>query len=396
MNQATISPVRKMLVRWAIILAVIVVLLFFKLVVVELSYWGAHASVQDTDFVDVWAAGALAITGHAAQAYDWRIHHQAEVSALGHTLPGYYGWLYPPIFFFAAAALALVPYIYAWLLWVVVTFVLYLRMVRQIIGEKIAYLFAFAWPPLAWNAYLGQNGLITATLLGGALYHLDKRPKLAGVFFGLLTYKPQFGLIIPFILLIERRWQTIVFATVTTCLLVVLSGAVFGIDSWVAFFHSMSTSNDEVFLHGNADLAKMHSLLGILRSHGVTMPLSWGLQVGWMAIVIAAVVCIRRRSPSFEIKSAALALGVLMASPYLYIYDLAALTVSLAFILVLILRQDQLKNTDLALLLSIILLPLLFPMTGITLQLGFAAMLLTGVLIYQLWRQEVTRLPLCP
>jgi hypothetical protein len=44
-----------------------------------------------TDFVNVWAAGRLALAGHAAAAYDWPTHKAMEVVALGHPFAGYFG-----------------------------------------------------------------------------------------------------------------------------------------------------------------------------------------------------------------------------------------------------------------------------------------------------------------
>ena len=52
----------------------------------------------------------------------------------------------------------------------------------------------------------GQNGFLTAALIGGALGLLERRPALAGICLGLLTYKPQFGLLFPFVLIADRRW----------------------------------------------------------------------------------------------------------------------------------------------------------------------------------------------
>src|SRR5580692_10878880 len=57
----------------------------------------------ESDFVSVWAAGKLAIAGHAAAAYDWPAHKLAEESAVGHAFDGYFGWHYPPTFLFVAA-----------------------------------------------------------------------------------------------------------------------------------------------------------------------------------------------------------------------------------------------------------------------------------------------------
>lgn len=57
-----------------------------------------HGGWVESDFVDVWAAGRLALAGHAAMAYDWSIHKLAEDSAFGHRFDGYYAWYYPPTF----------------------------------------------------------------------------------------------------------------------------------------------------------------------------------------------------------------------------------------------------------------------------------------------------------
>ena len=62
-------------------------------------------------------------------------------------------------------------------------------------------LIAAAFPAVFVNIGHGQNGFLTAALLGGALHLLDRRPWLAGVLFGCLAYKPQFGVLIPFALL---------------------------------------------------------------------------------------------------------------------------------------------------------------------------------------------------
>lgn len=69
------------------------------------------------DFVDVYAAGRMALSGDAASAYDWPLHKAAEVRALGHDFSGYYGWHYPPPFLFVAAVLALLPYLGAVFVW---------------------------------------------------------------------------------------------------------------------------------------------------------------------------------------------------------------------------------------------------------------------------------------
>jgi glycosyl transferase family 87 len=46
-------------------------------------------------------------------------------------------------------------------------------------------------PMPAHNAVVGQNGFLTASLIGGTLYLLPTRPVLSRICLGLLTYKPH-------------------------------------------------------------------------------------------------------------------------------------------------------------------------------------------------------------
>ena len=59
---------------------------------------------------------------------------------------------------------------------------------------------ALAFPAVFVNLGHGHNGFLTAALIGFALLWLDRRPVVAGILFGLLAYKPQFGLMIPLVL----------------------------------------------------------------------------------------------------------------------------------------------------------------------------------------------------
>src|SRR6478736_3397875 len=93
-------------------------------------------------------------------------HKATEDLDVGHVFEGYFGWHYPPMFLFVAAVLALVPYSSAYLLWVFGTFPLYLVTIRQIVGERAGYLLAAAFPAILSNFIVGQNGFLTAGLMG--------------------------------------------------------------------------------------------------------------------------------------------------------------------------------------------------------------------------------------
>ncbi|MDE1974552.1 MAG: DUF2029 domain-containing protein, partial [Hyphomicrobiales bacterium] len=203
------------------------------------------------DFVNVIAAGRLALAGDAAAAYDWPQHKAAEVRAIGHDFPDYFGWHYPPTFLFAAAAVATLPYLAAAIVWLAATFAAYAAALTGILGRRNGLLLAIGFPAL-WNITAGQNGFLTAALIGGTLGLLERRPALAGICLGLLTYKPQFGLLFPLVLIADRRWRTVLVAAAVAGALAASSLVAFGGASWEAFAHWMPITGRVVLSEGGA------------------------------------------------------------------------------------------------------------------------------------------------
>src|ERR1043165_1412817 len=89
-----------------------------------------------TDFSNVYTAGRMALEGRAADAFDPRLEHGREKEIFGENTP-FYGWHYPPFFLGVAAALALMPYQLALIVWQGVTLVLYLLAIRAIASPLI-------------------------------------------------------------------------------------------------------------------------------------------------------------------------------------------------------------------------------------------------------------------
>ena len=304
-------------------------------------YWLIDAAGQAiaNDFVNVWAAGKLTLAGQPAAAYDWTIHRKVEVAAIEHDFAGYYGWHYPPTFLFLAAALAAMPYLTAVLLWIAVTLPAYVVTVRTIIGERLGLMLACAFPGVIWNVSVGQNGFLTAALIGTVLAQMERRPVVAGICLGLITYKPQFGILFPFVLASDGRWRVIAAAAATAVALGAASLLAFGAESWHAFLAWMPVTSAAVFADGRAGLNKLQSLLGVVRWVGGGMAAAWIAQGALIAGGAIAVAALWRRRVSYDVKAAALAVGTLLATPYLYIYDFPVLAIPLAFLLRLGLRE---------------------------------------------------------
>ncbi len=331
-----------------------------------------------SDFVNVWAAGKLALGHEAASAYDWPAHKAMEEVAVGHAFDGYFGWHYPPPFLFAAATLALCSYPLAYVAWLVATFPAYIAVVRTIIGDRTGYLLALAFPAILSNFVVGQNGFLTAGLLGGALWFIERRPILAGVLLGLLTYKPHFGLLFPIVLAASGHWRVFGIAAVTALALAAASLMAFGPETWHAFFASISHTSQAFLSDGWADFGKLQTVFGLTRTLGGSETLAWTLQ-GVVALIVALGVSLLWRSRArYEIKAAALGVGAMLATPYLYTYDLVVLAAPLAFLWRLAARHGFMAYELPAIALACALI-VIFPF--VTAPVGLAAVLVVAALV---------------
>ena len=292
----------------------------------------AHGGPIANDFVNVWAAGRLALDGQAAAAYDWTLHKAAETRAVGHDFANYYGWHYPPTFLFVAAALATLPYLAAAIVWLTATLAAYAAALAGILGSRAGIFLALGFPAVLWNATAGQNGFLTAALLGGTLGLMERRPALAGLCLGLLSYKPQFGLLFPLVLIADRRWLTFAVAALVAIALAALSWLAFGSATWEAFMHWTPITGRVVLGEGAAGWSRLQSLFGFMRAHGAGEELAWTVQAAGTLALAAGLIWLWRSRAAYELKAAALAAGTLLATPYVYIYDLVALAVAVAFL----------------------------------------------------------------
>jgi hypothetical protein len=177
----------------------------------------------------------------------------------------------------------------------------------------------------------GQNGFLTAALLGGALVVLDRRPIIAGILIGLLVYKPQFGLMIPLALLAGGRWRAIVAATTTVILLTLATTIAFGPQVWHAFLNSTQFSRTVVLEQGATGWQKIQSVFSWARMWGAPIPLAYALQGALTLALGVAIVWLWRGAASPAIKSAALCLAAILATPYSLDYDMMVVAPAIAF-----------------------------------------------------------------
>ena len=221
----------------------------------------------------------------------------------------FYGWHYPPFFFAVAVLVAAVPYAWGLSIWLVASLAAYLVAIARILPRRETLLIAAAFPAVFVNIGHGQNGFLTAALLGGALQLIDRRPWLAGVLIGLLAYKPQFGVLIPIALLAGRRWSSIGAAIATVAALAAVSFVTLGGGVWHAFADSMNFTQTVVLEQGGTGWEKIQSVFSAARMWGASVYLAYAVQIALALALAASLAWLWQSDAAFELKAAALATG---------------------------------------------------------------------------------------
>ena len=285
------------------------------------------------DFLPLWTAGHMAWT-HPSQVYDFAAVSHAQAWLL----PGL-KWMrpyaYPPTALLLLAPFGALPFWPALAAWTAAGFALFLyagaRLAR---GRLDLTLVLMALSPAALlAAMVGQSMLAAAAFVVLAMVELDRRPRLAGVFFAIaVAIKPQAALLAPVALVAGGAFEALASAAVVEALLVGASIALFGFDRWPEWFASLPAFQ--------AVVAATPGLIpGVITPAGAAQMLGLtGLAATiWRAVFgLAGVALVWRafaRRGEVAPRLAALGAGSLLAAPYAMHYD-GALLVPAAVVMV--------------------------------------------------------------
>ncbi len=186
------------------------------------------------------------------------------------------------------------------------------------------------FPGVFANLFYGQNGFLSTIFLGGGLLLIDTYPFWGGALLGLMSYKPQLGLLIPVALVAGRRWQALLGATVAAAGLFLASLLVFGSNLWTAFWHNLHHASG--VMDSEVLWSKMPSIFAAARFTGFNYHQALLVQ-GIAAMGVAgAVASIWRRDQPLALRGSVLVVGALLATPYAFEYDLALLGLAFAWL----------------------------------------------------------------
>ncbi len=343
-----------------------------------------------TDFSHMYGAGTLVREGHAADAYSHAALHAAQKRIFASEAVPYYSWHYPPTYLLVAGLLAGLSYFGALAVWMALTLPLYLLAIRRIVAGRQAMLVALAYPAVFVNLIHGQNGFLSTGLTGLALLSLKRRPLLAGALIGLLAYKPQFSLLIPFALVAGGHWRAFAAAVATVLATVVLATGAYGMEIWAAFLESSAFAREQVIEQGVAGYHRSISSFAALRLLGGSLGLAYGGQALASLAALAVVFWAWRGSGPQALKSALLVACTLLATPYGWDYDLMLLALPIAWLAAAGL-EGGFRPWEKTALLAIFALPFLARLLAGVLSLPIAPLVIGAIVIVLAFRLVAAR-----
>ncbi|CAG1012736.1 MAG: DUF2029 domain-containing protein [Rhizobiaceae bacterium] len=291
------------------------------------------AGIANKDFVNYWMAGHLVREGRVMDLFGPHPVYFAHLTeAFGAGFP-WHNWSYPPHYLLLVWPLGFFTYEVAMGVFLAATGALFLLALRNFAREAGPMVWVAAGPFIAHNFWAAQNGYFSAALGLSALALRERRPVLAGVLLGVLTVKPQLGLLFPFLLIAERRWSMIASAALTTVALVGASAAIFGVEAWKGYLDEVVPYQALVMraLEGTF-LAMMPSPFGALRSwqFGADIALPLHLLVA-VPVALATIVAFFRVADD-RTRTVLFLLATFIVTPYALSYDLGMLVAALALL----------------------------------------------------------------
>ena len=293
---------------------------------------GNIAAYAGGDFVNMWLGAKLALAGQVDALFDFKRYNAALQSFLSPQIP-FHNWSYPPHLLLMVWPLGLLPYLQALVLWQSATFAAFAWSAwppRAMVGKGWYLAGLCLLPACAINLADGQNGFLLAALLIGGLRLADTRPWLAGCLIGLLTIKPQLGVILPVALLALGAWRVILAAAMTTLGLVVASSLAFGSEAWIGWLQvTLPYQSSLLEQNGVFYQVMMPSIFVAARLLGASMATATLSHCLVAALAIALMVLALRRPSEPLHRTAVVATAACLVSPYFFNYDMIAVGAAL-------------------------------------------------------------------
>ena len=347
--------------------------------------YGPLGQLVGHDFVSTWMGGRIALTGDPSPWFDFKTYNAALRAMWGPDYPDLI-WSYPPHLLLFTWPFALVPYLWSYVLWLACGLAVYLAAATEGRWRLPMVLLLALSPAVVVNICTGQNGFYTAALLIAGLTMLDRRPVLAGVLFGILTIKPQLGLLLPLMLLLTGRWRVIVSAVVTVVALAGATMLAFGPGVWAAYRDVAMPHQTHVILHGTGLFVSMMPTVFMNgRAAGIPLDVAWTAQAAVSMAMVAMVVWAYWRPRDPILSTALLVTATFAATPYVFNYDM----VIFGWVFAKLVQRDDNSAWDYGLMFAVWSLPIATMALGL-LHLPGSALAFVALAARLAWRMRAS------
>ncbi len=314
-----------------------------------------HGYALGRDFLNFWTYGREAWSGEAGRFYDigiYNAHLQALVGADYQTQQ----WSYPPHLILLMAPFGLLPYLPAYAFWTALGVAALFWSLPNGTDRRLGAL-ALALAPAGLICLVsGQNAFFAVAIFAGVFRFLDTRPILAGVLLGLLTVKPQLGLLLPLMLVVTGRWTVFASAAATTIALFAATALLFGPDIWTTYLRDAIPLQEYVIRDPTrATMGLMPTAYMNARIVGLSAETAYAVQAVFAALALGAVVWTYSRPRDPLLSYAVLITATLSATPYLMSYDF----VVLSWVLLALAAAERAAPGDRRILLAVQFVPFL-------------------------------------
>jgi hypothetical protein len=297
---------------------------------------GINYNTVGTDWMVYYLGARDFLGGEVSRVFDPMNFTEQVKTVFAPYLSGVLGflpWLYPPHYLlyllpfsglsFHASYAVFLLVTFAGLIFAVLSYSPFSRTKRILLASLLLE------PATSITVVLGQNAFMTTGLMVSGLRLVETRPVIAGILFGLMSYKPQLCLMFPLALLASRRWTVLLAAAVTICIVVGASIGLIGVGPWRQWI-GLATAPPAGFV-GNFMATNLYSgvstfsdclILGLPRTAASI------IQLCQLTVAAACVVRTFARSTPLIQRLGVLLPATLLATPYLALYDLLPLAIA--------------------------------------------------------------------
>lgn len=291
--------------------------------------------LKGADFVQFYTLGHLASEHRVSAMYDITALHEAQVALVPESKSFLYPPVYPPqipVLFAPVAGWSYQTALIAWSVLTIVGYALILwsawKPVSALLPNRSMLIAAAAaFPPFWMLVMYGQVTILILAAFWAGWMALERGHRfLAGIAFGLLALKPQFGIPLAVVVLARRDWPMLWGAVASIALQSAGVWVSLGADAFRGFASTLAVTLTNVDLLESKPIYS-HSLRTLTRL--LPSGIGTALWVGAAGMVLWYTVRVWKSEAPIRVRVGMVMLASLLVNPHAIVYDLTVLALPL-------------------------------------------------------------------